>query len=97
MVNYIGHKKHGVATYINQKKSFYNIKRVEGNENATGVQIDNLTIFNVYKLSSRNWSTTVLPICQHPIVYIGDFNLHSTEWGYLSENKDGEALSNWVL
>lgn len=96
MVSCIEHNKHGLATYINKKKSFGNIERVAGNENATGVRIDNLTIFNVYKPPSRNWSTTVLPICQHPVIYIGDFNSHSTEWGYPTENGDGEALSNWA-
>jgi len=86
MVRCIGHNKHGLATYINQKKSFGNIKRVAGNDNATVVRIENLIIFNVYKPPSQNWSTTVLPICQHPVIYIGDFNSHSTEWGYPTEN-----------
>ena len=49
LVNYILHKKHGLATYINQKKSFGNIEQVARNNNATGVRIDNLTIFNEYK------------------------------------------------
>lgn len=38
----------------------------------------------------------VLPICQHPVIYIGDFKFHSTEWGYPTENEKGEALSNWA-
>ncbi|KAL4153412.1 hypothetical protein QTP88_001245 [Uroleucon formosanum] len=96
LVSCIGHNKHGLATYINQNKSFGNIERVAGNDNATGVRIDNLTIFNVYKPPSRNWSTMVLPTCQHPVIYIGDFNSHSTDWGYSTENEDGEALSNWA-
>ncbi|KAL4153463.1 hypothetical protein QTP88_001296 [Uroleucon formosanum] len=96
LVSCIGHNKHGLATYINQNKSFSNIERVAGNDNATGVRIDNLKIFNVYKPPSRNWSTMVLPTCQHPVIYIGDFNSHSTDWGYSTENEDGEALSNWA-
>jgi hypothetical protein len=37
----------------------------------------------------------MLPRCQNPGVYIGDFNAHSTEWGYSSEDEDGERLVNW--
>jgi len=99
MVSCTRHNKHGLAMYINQKKKcFCNIERVAGNDNAIGVRlrIDNLTIFNVYKPPSRNWSTMVLPMCQHPVIYIGDFNSHSTEWGYSTENEDGETLSNWA-
>jgi hypothetical protein len=96
LVNYIEHKKHGLATYIIQKKPFQNIERVEDNDYAVGVQIDNLTIFNVYKPPSCNWSATLLPVCQHPVIYIGDFNSHSTEWGYSIENEDGETLSDWA-
>lgn len=96
IVSCIGHNKHGLATYINKKKSFGNIEQAAGDDNATGVRIDNLTIFNVYKPPSRNLSTMVLLICQHPVIYIEDFNSHSTEWGYPTKNEDGEALSNWA-
>lgn len=96
IVSCIGHNKHGLGTYIYQKKFFGNIERVAGNNNATGVRIESLTIFNVYKPPSRNWSTTMLPICQHFVINIGDFNSHSTEWGYPTENEDSEALSKWT-
>jgi len=96
VVNYIGHKKHRIAIYINKKKYFRNIGQVDDNDNVIGVSIENLTIFNVYKQPSRKWSTTVLPNFQHPVVFIGDFNSHSTQWGYSTENEDGEILSNWA-
>jgi len=37
----------------------------------------------------------VLSRCQHPGVYIGDFNAHSTKWGYSSEDEGEERLVNW--
>lgn len=69
---------------------------MEGNDYAVVVRIDNLIIFNDYKPPSCNWSATVLPPCQHPVIYIGDFNSHSTEWGYSIVNEDGESLSDWA-
>jgi len=29
-------------------------------------------------------------------VYVGDFNSHSTNWGYATENEDGEQLCRWA-
>lgn len=38
----------------------------------------------------------MLPPCQHPGIFIGDFNSHSTEWGYNEEDENGEKLVNWA-
>jgi exonuclease III len=50
MVNYIGHRRHGLATYINKKKvTSLDAVNVEGNEHTCGIYIGKLTIHNVYK------------------------------------------------
>lgn len=95
MMNYIGHRSHGLATYINKKKiTSLDAIHIEENEYTCGIRIDKLTIYNVYKPPS--WTPSVLPVCQHPSIYVGDLNSHSTEWGYMAENEDGELLSNWA-
>jgi len=33
----------------------------------------------------------------YPGIYIGDSNSHSLEWGYSSEDENGEKLVNWSL
>lgn len=96
MVNYIGHKRHGLATYINRKMTSLNAINFDGNEHSHGIRIGKLTIYNVYKPPSCNWTPSVLPVCQHPSIYVGELFSHSTEWGYTAENEDGELLSNWA-
>lgn len=95
MIDYIGHIKHGIATFVNQNINQQIVKKVEGNEHTNGIRIGDIPIFNVYKPPSSNWSNSVLPSCQHPGVYIGDFNSHSTEWGYTMEDKGAERLVKW--
>lgn len=96
LIDYIGHKKHGMATFLRQDLDPKNIKRIEENEHTVGIEIGNTKIFNIYKPPSENWTTSVLPLADHPAVYIGDFNSHNTEWGYNSTDDNGEKLSNLV-
>ena len=54
------------------------------------------TVINVYKPPSTNLNTTVIPYFSRPCMYAGDFNCHSTTWGYRSTNASGEALEDWA-
>lgn len=67
-----------------------------GNEHTIGIRIGNLIIFNVYKPPTSKWTDSVLPVSEHPVIYIGDFNSHNTEWGYSTDNVEGERLSDWA-
>lgn len=97
MIDYKGHAKHVLATYINQNYKEQHINTVEGNAHTIGISLGNLLIYNVYKPPSERWSNTVLPVQQAvPSIYIGDFNSHSTEWGYSRDNEDGEKLTRWA-
>ncbi|KAL4083862.1 hypothetical protein QTP88_029178 [Uroleucon formosanum] len=93
---YIGHNKHGMATFVSQDLDPKNIRRLEGNKHTVGIEIGNTNIFNIYKPPSEKWTTSVLPLAEHPAVYIGDFNSHNMEWGYNSTDNNGETLSNWA-
>lgn len=50
----------------------------------------------LYKPPSEDWTTSVLPQADNPVVYIGDFNSHSIEWGNSSNGGNGKNLSNWA-
>uniref|UniRef100_A0A2S2NWX7 Endonuclease/exonuclease/phosphatase domain-containing protein n=1 Tax=Schizaphis graminum TaxID=13262 RepID=A0A2S2NWX7_SCHGA len=96
LIDYIGHPKHGLATYVNHKVEDRLVNHVTGNEHTVAIRLDNLIIYNVYKPPSTNWSHYMLPTPQCPTVYVGDFNSHSTNWGYTTENEDEERLCNWA-
>lgn len=86
----------GIATYVNQKVEDRFFYTVPGNDYTVGIRLNNLIIYNVYKPPSINWSHSMLPTHQYPKVYVGDFNSHSTTWGYTTENEDGEQLCRWA-
>jgi len=90
LVNFIGHTKHG--TCVNHNVQRQHVTAIEGNDRTIGIRVGNLSI---YKPPSESWTAFVLPTYEHPAVYIGDFNSHSTERGYNSINDDGERLSIW--
>lgn len=95
LVSFTGHPKHGIAPFVNHNVQPQLVKPIEGNDHTIGIRVGNLSIYNVYKPPSENWPASVLPTCEHPSVYIGDFNSHSTKWGYNCINDDGERLSTW--
>jgi len=74
LMHHIGHNKHSLATYVSQNKSFLDIEQMAGNEHTVGIRIGYLTIFNVYKPPPSKWAAAVLPVSEHPVIYIGDFN-----------------------
>lgn len=48
LMDYIGHNKHGLATYVNQQIDQQIIKRLKGNQHSIRISIGNITIYNVY-------------------------------------------------
>jgi len=60
------------------------------------MEVEGVTIINVYKPPSVKMDTTGLPYFSRPCMYAGDFNCHSTTWGYRSTNASGEALEDWA-
>jgi len=47
MIDYRGHHKHGLATYVNKNIEETNVVSIAGNEHSIGTRIGNLTIYNV--------------------------------------------------
>lgn len=62
MIDYIGHNKHGPATYVNQRINQQIAQQpVAGNEFEIGIRVGDLTISNVYRSPSSNFNSNSLP------------------------------------
>jgi len=87
MIDYTGHHKHGLATYVNHQ-NIHETKMVSiaGNAHSIGTRIGNLIIYSVYKPPLERWSNSALSVQQTPTIYIGDFKSHSIKWGFPNEN-----------
>ena len=68
----------------------------QSNSYVTATEVSGITVVNIYKPPGVEWPTPALPILPHPTVYAGDFNSHSTEWGYRVSDKAGDQLSQWA-
>lgn len=51
---------------------------------------------NVYKPPSAEFQEGVFTKFDAPTIVIGDFNSHSTMWGYSDNVSEGEKLVNWM-
>lgn len=63
LIDFLRHNKHGIATYENEQVGQPLMNRAEGNDYSIGIKVENLTIYNVYKSPSCNWSDITLPNC----------------------------------
>ncbi|UYV70771.1 hypothetical protein LAZ67_8000553 [Cordylochernes scorpioides] len=89
------HPKFGLAIYITYKLR-EETKVLPETSHSIGIQINDLSIYNVYKPPSQLWIPTSLPSPQHPAIVLGDFNSHHTLWGYSSTDNEGESLNDWM-
>ena len=78
------HPKYGTATYVREdlNASSVVIDSHQSNSYVTAIEVSGITVVNIYKPPGVGWPTPALPILPNPKVYTGDFNSHSTEWGY---------------
>ena len=86
------HAKYGTATYVRED---LNASSVVVNSHQSTSYVSGITVVNIYKPPGVESPTPALPILPHPTVYTGDFNSHSTEWGYRVSDKAGDQLSQW--
>ncbi len=50
----------------------------------------------MYKPPPSHLQVDSFPVFDTPCIYAGDFNCHSTTWGYSTTNPDGDALEYWA-
>ncbi|KAI4811062.1 hypothetical protein KUCAC02_013985 [Chaenocephalus aceratus] len=62
------------------------------------VELSSVVATSVYKPPPVDFvfSQPIPKIHGKPQIVIGDFNSHSTQWGYPEMNKDGEAEEDWM-
>lgn len=91
-------RAHGIATYAQQGLADVNIveSSTANNVYSSVVRVGGFHITNVYKSPQANWNDPVLNIQPHPALYAGDFNSHHSEWGYTTNDLNGETVNTWA-
>ena len=97
VISHIHHKQYGVATYVREQLvaselcSSAETSPVQWN----AIQIDDLTVVNVYKPPKVLWPSPPLPPFRGQTLYAGDFNSPHISWSYKRNSPDGIALHEW--
>jgi exonuclease III len=70
---------HGIATYVRDTLADYFLTHSECSNNihVIAVEISGVTVVNVYKPPSSNWSSNTLKGIPHPTIYGSDFSSHN--------------------
>ena len=93
------HRQYGSAIFVNANPVI-EATSVSDDDNIEilTVELSNVVITSVYKPPTTNFKfpQAVPRIHNKPQIIIGDFNSHSTIWGYRDTNKDGEAVEEWI-
>ena len=94
------HRKYGSAVFA---KPTLNIEDVhtevtDSQIELITVSLANITITSVYKPPSSEFELPPLPEkCRRPLhLVIGDFNSHSTAWGYEQNDCNGDLVEAWA-
>merc|ERR1719239_1002338 len=56
-----------------------------------------ITLFNVYSPQDKQLSLNLMTIPSENCLVIGDFNSHSTSWGYQENDNRGNEVEDWQL
>ena len=89
---------HGIATFVRNSANWNSIVSSHPDcevEWAT-TDIEGTAVANVYKPPNTMLHGNSIPAFAPPCMYAGDFNSHSTTWGYQSTNPDCIALETWA-
>ena len=87
---------HGVATFVQCSTKWRDIASSTPEEEVEWVttEVEGVNITNVYKPPGTRLCLDSIPRYQQPCTYAGDFNCHSTTWGYSSNNTDSTTLEH---
>lgn len=95
------HRKHGSAIFTKPNMTIQSVKIYEQNDiEFITVHLPNISVSSIYKPPNSPFIAPSLKSedsLQHkPNIVIGDFNSHSSSWGYTETNDDGEAVEIWA-
>ena len=94
----IPHEKYGSAMFANPAINIDSTSvSTQNNIEIITAYFQNCTITSIYKPPKYPFSPIDLRIAGHSAhIIIGDFNSHSSSWGYSTTNADGEAVEAWA-
>ena len=97
----MGHKG-GLLTLVRNNYSAVVTKTAdwEGTEQITVKIIlpkSEILVVNCYCAPNKEMRLQLIPISENGSLILGDFNSHSTNWGYKSTDKRGEQLEDWMI
>ena len=89
---------HGIATFVHSSAKWHDVASSAHDDEIewTTTEVEGVTITNVYKPPGTRLNVDSLPRTPPPCIYAGDFNCHSTTWGYRNTNPDGTILEDWA-
>ena len=91
------HNKHGSSVFIRDglKVNSISVCEEENVESIT-VELPGVVVHSLYKPPPEPFLLPPLGQRIKPHIVIGDFNSHSTLWGYTTTDSDGEAVEQWA-
>lgn len=94
----IHHKQYGITTYVKEDLEDVETvsKSISENIFILITRVNEVNITNIYKPPNESWSSPPIKVLKHPAIYVGDFNSHSTAWGYNDNDNNGDVLSEWI-
>ncbi|GFR81190.1 hypothetical protein ElyMa_005917600 [Elysia marginata] len=60
------------------------------------IKIGDPEVHNIYKPPTLNCDSPNVKVVNYPVVVMGDFNSHYTEWGYQDDFKAGNDMIQWT-
>ena len=91
------HNKHGSSVSVREGLKVNSISVCdEDNVQFITVELPGVVVHSVYKRPTEQCLLLLLGIRSMPHIVIGDFNSHTTLWGYTSTDNDGEMVELWA-
>ena len=91
------HNKYGSAVFIRDDLKVMGISICEEDDvQLITIELCNAIIQSVYKPPKKQFILPPLQQANKPHVVIGDFNSHTTLWGYSTTGTDDEAVEQWA-
>ena len=93
------HEQYGSALFVKPSAIIETTSKTDDNNiEILTVELSGVIVTSVYKPpgSPFVYSDQLENPKKKPRLIIGDFNSHSTQWGYKETDKDGEAVEEWI-
>ena len=91
------HNNYGSAILIQNDLKVKKIyERVQGTVEIITIVMPGVVVHSVYTPPNDPFELPALGHRNLPHIVIGDFNSHSTTWGYASTDNEGEAVKQWA-